>query len=133
MKTRIIKYVALAAILFAAIPGVSQTLLLDSLKGTWTLKEQYNNSNRMTPKGTIEFLEDGTFRSDGSYFGSSVGFYRTDETTSTIQIEIQGKTTEWRASVRNHVLRMMKPKKKKSPRVELVLYAEDAEHNSSGG
>src|SRR5436190_13391828 len=125
MKTQTIRHIAIVAILFAAIPGFSQRLLLDSLKGTWLLKEQYNDKNRMVPKGTIEFLEDGTFKSNGSYFGSASGLYRTDETKATVQIEIQGKTTEWTASVRNHILRMTKEKRKKSPRVQLVLYSEE--------
>ncbi len=127
-----IRHIALLAIVFASMKGFTQPLLLDSLKGTWILKEQYNNKDRVVPKGTIQFLEDGTFKSDGSYFGSTRGFYRTDETKSTIQIDIQGKTSEWSASVRNHILRMTKVKKKKSPRVELVLFSETAENNSSG-
>ena len=132
MKTNSIRIIALFAILFAVVPGVAQTLLLDSLKGTWVLQEQYNNKQRVVPKGTLQFLEDGTFRSHGSYFGSTEGFYRTDETKSTIHIEIDGRTTEWTASVRNHVLRMTKPRRKKAPRVDLVLHSQKTENNSSG-
>jgi hypothetical protein len=132
MKTHLIKHIAVFAILLAALPGLSQTQLLDSLKGTWELKEQYNNKRRVEPKGSIEFREDGTFKSYGSYFGSAVGLYRTDETKQTVHIDIDGRTTEWNASIRNHVLRMTKPRKKKAPRVELVLQSQDGEHNSSG-
>jgi hypothetical protein len=132
MKTILIRHITGFAILLAALPGLSQPLLLDSLKGTWELKEQYNNKQRVEPKGSIEFREDGTFKSHGSYFGSAVGLYRTDETKSTIHIEIDGRTTEWNASIRNHVLRMTKPRRKKAPRVDLVLQSEDAEENSSG-
>ena len=77
-------------------------------------------------------MEDGTFKSKGSYFGDAEGLYRTDETKQTIHIEIDGVTTEWNARVRNHVLRMVKPRKKGGPRVELVLVAENYEFNSSG-
>jgi hypothetical protein len=132
MKTQLIRYIAVFAVLIASMPALAQQLLLDSLKGTWTLAEQYNNKQRMQPKGTIEFQEDGIFRSNGSYFGSAVGLYRTDETKSTIHIEIDGRTTEWTANINNHVLRMVKPRRKKAPRVELVLRSEKAEQNSSG-
>ena len=132
MKTNALKIIALIAILFAAAPGIAQPLLLDSLKGTWVLQEQYNNKQRVVPKGTLQFLEDGTFRSHGSYFGSAEGLYTTDESKSTILIEIDGRTTEWTASVQNHVLRMTKPRRKKAPRVDLVLYSQKAENNSSG-
>jgi hypothetical protein len=104
--------------------------LLDSLHGTWMLKEQYNDKLRVEPKGFIEFLEDGTFKSHGSYFGSAVGLWRTNETNSTIHIEIGGKTSEWTASVRNHVLRMTRERKKKSPRIELVFLSSQGENNS---
>lgn len=110
--------------------ATAQILLLDSLHGTWTMIEQYNNKTRMEPKGTIEFTEDGRFRSKGSYFGSTEGLYTTDETKSTIQIELNGTMTEWTASIRNNVLRMTRLRKKKSPKIELVLLSERAEHNS---
>jgi hypothetical protein len=134
MKTHAIKFVAVALLLFAAAATDAQPLLLDSLKGTWTMSEQYKsrNKDRVETKGTIEFREDGTFHSVGSYFGTTTGLYRTDETKSTIHIEIDGITTEWNAAIRNHILHMVKPKGKKSPRVELVLMAENAEVNNSG-
>jgi hypothetical protein len=128
-----ITFICSAIFCLVAYTAVSaQTLLLDSLKGTWSMSEQYNNKSRIDPKGTIEFREDGTFKSEGSYFGTAVGFYRTDESKSTVQIEINGVTSEWTASIRNHVLRMIRPRRKKAPRVELVLLSENAEFNSSG-
>ena|SRR5690349_19164359 len=130
MKRRTIIYSAIFSLLFISLSGSAQTLLLDSLKGKWTMLEQYNNKNRVEPKGGVEFLEDGTFKSNNSYFGTSVGLYRTDETKQTIQIEISGVTTEWTAGIRNHVLRMVKAGRKKAPRVELVLLSENYEFNS---
>jgi hypothetical protein len=132
MKRIVLNNSAILLLTFACLSASAQTLLLDSLKGTWSMSEQYNNKRRINPKGTIEFLEDGTFRSNGSYFGTAVGLYRTDETKSTIHIEINGVTSEWTAVVRNHELRMVKPRKKKKPRVELVLRSENAESNSGG-
>jgi hypothetical protein len=130
MKIPASKYIIIVLLALAAGSANAQRLLIDSLKGTWTMSEQYKNKERTTPKGTVEFLEDGTFRSNGSYFGTSTGLYRTNETKSTIQIEIAGKTSEWNATVKNHVLRLVRPRYKKSPRVELVLMSESAEVNS---
>jgi hypothetical protein len=132
MKKIIFIYSAILCLMVVCKSVSAQTLLLDSLKGTWSMSEHYNNKSRIDPKGTIKFLEDGTFKSDGSYFGTAVGFYRTDESKSTIQIEINGVTSEWTASIRNHVLRMIRPRRKKAPRIELVLFSEKAEFNSSG-
>lgn len=132
MKTKTNRQIVLLLILCGSIPCLSQSQLLDSLKGTWILKEQYNNGIRVVPKGTIEFEEDGVFKSAGSYFGSTEGLYRTDETKSTIHIDIDGKTSEWTAIITNHVLRMTRPRKKRAPRVELVFFSDKAENNSSG-
>jgi hypothetical protein len=128
--TRDIRFALVFIPLIATRAQAQNILLLDSLHGTWTMKEQYNNKARIEPKGSIEFLEDGTFKSNGSYFGSSEGLYRTDETRSTIHIEINGATSEWTASIRNHILRMTRTDKKKSPRVDLVLSSDKSENNS---
>jgi hypothetical protein len=132
MKMTAIKLFAVVLLILAAANIEAQPLLLDSLVGTWTMSEQYRNKDRIDTKGTVEFLEDGEFRSNGSYFGTAEGLYRTDETKSTIHIEIDGMTSEWNASIKNSVLRMVKPKRKRSPRVELILMSENAEVNSGG-
>ena len=132
MKTQFTRFTLLLLIVVASSLGKTwaQELLLDSVRGTWTLTEQYTNKNRVESKGIIEFQEDGKFVSHGSYFGTAVGLYRTDETRSTIHIDIDGTTSEWTASIKNHVLRMTRVKKKKTPRIELVLVSERAENNS---
>jgi hypothetical protein len=132
MKTQFTRVTLLLLVVMASTSGKlwAQELLLDSLRGSWTLTEQYNNKNRVETKGLIEFQEDGKFVSHGSYFGTAVGLYRTDETRSTIHIDIDGTTSEWSASIRNHVLRMTRVKKKKTPRIELVLVSERGENNS---
>src|SRR5688572_5267108 len=122
--------VLIVVITSASSQAVAQILLLDSLHGTWSMQEQYNDKIRVEPKGTIEFREDGTFVSNGSYFGSANGLYRTNETKSTIHIEINGVTSEWSASIRNHVLRMTRVQKKKTPRIELVLVSRQTENNN---
>lgn len=122
-----------AFILALQVAAEGQNLLLDSLHGTWTMTEQYNNKSRVEVKGTIEFLEDGTFKSNGSYFGSAQGIYTTDETKSTIHIVIDSSTSEWSASIRNHVLKMTRVGKKKTPRIELVLVSNKRENNAGTG
>jgi hypothetical protein len=135
MKPTTQRYILIVAILALTVQAnlSAQTLLLDSLHGKWTMHEQYNNKTRVETKGSVEFLEDGTFKSDGSYFGNAAGLYTTDESKSTIQIVIQGNTSEWTASIRNEVLTMTRLRKKKTPRVELVLVSERRENNAGSG
>jgi hypothetical protein len=131
MKTQFTRLTLLLLIALTSMSGKAWAQeLLDSLRGSWTLTEQYTNKNRVESKGLIEFQEDGKFVSHGSYFGTAVGLYRTDETRSTIHIDIDGTTSEWTASIRNHVLRMTRVRKKKTPRIELVLISERGENNS---
>lgn len=126
------KYIISLLIILSATGSVvqAQELLMDSLRGKWNMKEQYNDQKRIDTKGTIEFLEDGKFVSQGSYFGSAEGLYRTDETKGTISIEINGLTSEWSATVRNHVLRMTRAKKRNTPDIVLVFLSEQGETNS---
>jgi hypothetical protein len=131
MKTYIIIFlVALTTSSFAqAVKSKNTEQLMDSLKGKWIVTEVTNNKKQVDPAGFIEFQNDGKFTTSGSYFGTGEGLYTTDETRSTLYVEFDGSKTEWEAAVRNRMLRMELIRKKKEPRVTLVMSQATAARN----
>lgn len=97
--------------------------LLDSLKGSWTVTKMTTNNKNNFKEGTLYFSADGKFVSTGNHFGSLHALYTTNETTSSVQIEDASKTvTEWRASVKNGTLYLVKMdnEKGKQPVIQLT-------------
>ena len=119
-------------LLFTSVVGIHNIFsqqLLNSILGKWNVKEYHNNRKSAANTGTVEFLQDGVFASKGTYFGTSKGLYRTDETRSVVLIDY-GKTTEWKASLVNNVLRLDKiVKKQKVSTVYLILVREGKDEN----
>jgi hypothetical protein len=103
--------------------------LLDNLMGKWNVKEYHNNQNVAMSTGFIDFQQDGVFESRGTYFGNRKGLYRTDETRSLVLFD-HGKTTEWKATLTNNVLRLDRIiKKQKKSTVYILLVKEGKDEN----
>ena len=121
-------------LIFSCVASVTHTFaqqqqLLESVIGKWNVKEYHNSRKSVSNAGTVEFLQDGVFASKGTYFGTSKGLYRTDETRSVVLVDY-GKTTEWKASMVNNVLRLDKiNKKEKTPSVYLILVRNGKDEN----
>ena len=106
--------------LFTATTSLSAQNIIDNITGKWSIAKYQSKVKTEGKSGTLEFLSDGMFRSEGIYFGAQTGLFRTDETRSIVIIEAQNGITEWTASVKDDVLRM-KSVKGKGPRVYLTL------------
>jgi hypothetical protein len=122
-------------VLFVVMTGVLHTgfaqssLLLESIKGKWNVKEYHNNRKTAINTGYIDFQQDGVFESKGTYFGDRRGLYRTDESRSVVLID-NGRTTEWRASLVNNVLRLEQHiKRQRKPSVYLILIKDGKDEN----
>ncbi len=94
--------------------------LISDVTGKWTITKYQSKIKTQARSGTLEFLPDGTFLSEGIYFGVQTGLFRTDETRSVVIIDTHGEISEWTASIKNEVLRL-KSIKGKGPRVYLTL------------
>lgn len=124
MKTHLITVLVLLfshSIVAQDVNTKSSGKLMDSLQGKWIVTRVTNNKKNIEPKGFIEFQTDGKFVSNNSYFGSTEGKYNTNETQSTLYVEIDGTKTEWTADIRNRVLRLSQVRKNNEPKVTLVL------------
>ena len=116
------KSIAIAAFLFlfTAVTSLSAQNLITEIAGKWSITKYQSKVKTEGKSGTLEFLSDGMFRSEGVYFGTQTGLFRTDETRSIVIIEAQNGITEWTASVKDDVLRL-KSIKGKGPKVYLTL------------
>lgn len=117
--------------IFAFIASVTTTYaqLLDTLVGKWNVKEYRNNQTTVLDSGFIDFQQDGVFESRGTYFGTRKGLYRTDETRSVVLID-NGKTTEWKATMTNNVLKLDQIiKKQRKPKIYMILIKEGKDEN----
>src|SRR6478609_3942942 len=116
------KSIAIAAFLFlfTAVTSLSAQNLITEIAGKWSITKYQSKVKTEGKSGTLEFLPDGMFRSEGIYFGTQTGLFRTDETRSLVIIEAQNGITEWTASVKDDVLRL-KSIKGKGPKVYLTL------------
>ena len=118
------KRLILTAVLLVTLQGAFAQTLLDSLQGKWTVTRITTNNKNSTKAGTLYFSDDGKFTSSGNHFGSANALYTSNETTSTVQIEMENKSvTEWTASVKNGVLYLTSvesSKKGKQPVVKIT-------------
>jgi hypothetical protein len=106
--------------LFTIATSLSAQNLIGDIAGKWSITKYQSKVKTAGKSGTLEFLSDGMFRSEGIYFGTQTGLFRTDETRSLVIIEAQNGITEWTASVKGDVLRL-KSIKGKGPKVYLTL------------
>lgn len=117
------KRVIITLALLASLQTAFAQNLLDSLKGNWTVTKMTTNNKNNFKAGTLYFSDDGKFVSTGNHFGSLHALYTTNETTSSVQIEDTNKSvTEWRASVKNGTLYLVKldNEKAKQPTIQLT-------------
>ena len=103
--------------------------LLENIAGKWNVKEYHNNRKVSMDTGFIDFQQNGVFESRGTYFGTKKGLYRTDETRSMVLID-HGKTTEWKATLTNNVLKLERlVKNQKTPSVYIILIKAGKDEN----
>jgi len=117
------KRLIITAMLLVGLHSAYSQVLLDSLKGHWTVTQMTSNSKNNLKAGTLFFSDDGKFVSSGNHFGATHALYTTNETTSTIQIESANKAiSEWEAQVKNGVLYLtnVNNAKKKQPVVKIT-------------
>lgn len=116
------KSFAIAALLFmfSFTTSLNAQNPISDVTGKWSITKYQSKLKTAGKSGTLEFLSDGMFRSEGIYFGTQTGLFRTDETRSIVIIEAQNGITEWTASLKNDVLRL-KSIKGKGSRVYLTL------------
>lgn len=106
--------------LFAVTTQLAAQNLISNITGKWSITKYQSKVKTAGKSGTLEFLSDGMFRSEGIYFGVQTGLFRTDETRSIVIIEAQNGITEWTASLKDGVLRL-KSIKGKGSRIYLTL------------
>jgi hypothetical protein len=113
-------------ILFLLLTGwgaqqLSAQALLKGVTGKWKVIKYQDKSRTQSLADTLEFQPDGTFLSDSIYFKPGKGLFRTDENRSVLILNVRGKATEWRTSIKNGVLRMRSvSSSKKQPRVYIT-------------
>lgn len=95
--------------------------LLRDLYGTWKVTEYQSKAVPQPSVSAVVFQPDGAFLSEGFFFGSKKGLFRTDESRSIIVIETSGVTTEWAASFKKGVLKLRSSPRSKRPRVAMGL------------
>ena len=118
MKKSFVLTLFLFAFTFAT--QVNAQNLISDITGKWSITKYQSKVKTEGKSGTLEFLPDGMFRSEGIYFGAQTGLFRTDETRSIVIIEAQNGITEWTASIKNNTLRL-KSAKGKGPKIYLTL------------
>jgi len=101
-------------------PRLHAQSLIGDIAGKWSITKYQSKIKTQGKSGTLEFLSDGTFISEGIHFGPQKGLFRTDETRSIVIIETPVATSEWNASIKNDVLRLRSVKGKGS-KVYLTL------------
>ncbi len=101
-------------VLFAITTQLTAQNLISNIAGKWSITKYQSKIKTQGRSGTLEFLSDGTFLSEGIFFGTQTGLFRTDETRSVIIIEAENGITEWTASVKEDVLRLKSVKGKGS-------------------
>lgn len=80
--------------------------IFGKLAGRWHMTKYASKLKTDSEKGSVTFQTDGTFISDGKYFGSKTGRYTTKESDSTLIIDTEGGSTEWKASIDGNTLRL---------------------------
>lgn len=101
--------------------------LLRNLYGTWTVTEYQSKLIPQPRVSVVVFQPDGIFVSEGFFFGSKKGLFRTDESRSIVVIEAEGASTEWAASFKKGVLGLRSSPRSKRPRVAMRLTKKNEE------
>lgn len=120
------KRLIITAVLFVTLQGAFAQTLLDSLQGDWKVNRITTNNKNTMVAGTLSFTDDGKFVSAGNHFGSTNGLYTTNETTKSVQIELENKkVTEWEVVINKGVLYLKSidsSKKGKDPVVQITAF-----------
>lgn len=95
--------------------------LLGNLYGKWNITKYQSKTKTQLRNGTLDFQSDGSFLSEGIYFGTKKGLYTTDETRSVVIIEIDEAKTEWVASFKKGMLRLHTAPGSRQPKVYMTL------------
>ena len=114
------KLVTIFVCLFLAGATLSAQNLISDVTGKWSITKYQSKAKMQGRSGTLIFSPDGSFQSEGIYFGVQTGLFRTDETRQVLIIETPEGISEWTASVKNDVLRL-RSIKGKGPRTYLTL------------
>jgi len=112
--------------LFACHSQLLAQHLIGDIAGKWSITKYQSKVETEARSGTVEFLSDGTFVSEGIHFGVQKGLFRTDETRSLVIIETSSGTSEWNASIKDDVLRL-RSVKGKGPKTYLTLMRQKPE------
>lgn len=116
------KRLLITAVLLLSLQSAFAQILLDSIKGHWTITKITPNAKNVKP-GSMYFSDDGKFVSSGEPMGSLHALFSTNETTSTVLIERSDKSVaEWKVVVKSGVLTMTStnPQKKDEPGVTIM-------------
>lgn len=118
------KRLIITAVLLVSLQSAFSQSILDSIHGKWTVTKITNNNKDSMKAGTLYFSEDGTLESSGNHFGSTEAKYRTNETTSSVYIEIADQmVTEWEVIIKDGVLYLTSVnsnKKGKQPVLKII-------------
>lgn len=114
----------ITAVLLVSLQGAFAQTLLDSLQGNWKVTRITTNNKNTMQAGTLFFTDDGKMESTGNHFGTTNALYTTNETTKTIQVELDNKkVTEWEAVIKGGVLYLTSvdsSKKGKDPVIKII-------------
>lgn len=116
------KRLIISAVLLLSLQHAFAQNLLDSLKGHWVITAPVAKKNQTTP-GTLLFSDDGKFVSTGQPLSSLHALYRTNETTSTVFIEVSDEqVTEWKADLNAGKLTLTRidAKKRKQSKMKII-------------
>jgi hypothetical protein len=118
------KRLIMTAVLLVSLQSAFSQTLLDSIQGTWRVTNITKNNKNSMKAGTLYFSEDGKFVSSGNHFGTSNALYTTNETTSSVQIEVADTSvTEWGVVVKKGMLYLTSvdsSKKGKQPVIKIT-------------
>lgn len=98
----------------------TDTDLMKTIVGKWKVIKYQSKNGTFAKTDLLVFESDGTFKSDSVYFGAKTGFYRTDENRGVLILENDGRTTEWKATLKKGVLRMRSAPGSKQPRIYIT-------------
>lgn len=99
------KRLMITAVFLLTLQGAFAQTLLDSLQGNWKVTKITTNNKNTMQAGTLYFSDDGKFESTGNHFGSTNALYTTNETTKSVQIELDNKkVSEWEVIIKGGVL-----------------------------